>query len=150
MQATEILKTEHRSIRRQMTEIACSAEAGRKDRFLVFKWELELHDAVETSVFYPAISLHPHTSRLAGMDVEARRVVAKAMKSLESMPSNVTDWLPYFRAIKGILLRHIEDEESDALEIIGQALTEDELNALGDRMAQERRRLMVWERAPVL
>jgi hypothetical protein len=111
---------------------------------------LELHDAVETGVFYPAVSLHPHTRGLAGMDVEARRVVAKAMKSLESMPSGSKDWLPYFRAIKGILLRHMEDEESDALEAIGQAMSSDELGTLGDQMTQARQRLMVWNLAPAL
>jgi hypothetical protein len=149
MQAIEILKSEHQAIRRLMTEVACSAEPDRKAFFLAFKRELDLHDAVETSVFYPAISANPTTCGMAGMDMEARRVVAKAMKSLESMPAGAKDWVPYFRAIKAILFRHMEDEEFGALDSVGAALSATELAALGARMAHERQRLTAWNLAAI-
>jgi len=44
----------------------------------------------------------------------------------------------------------MEDEESDALEAIGQAMSSDELGTLGDQMTQARQRLMVWNLAPAL
>ena len=149
MQAIEMLKSEHKAIRRMMTEVACSGEIDRRALFPAFKRELELHDAVETSVFYPAISANPKTRGLAGMDTEARRVVAKAMKSLGSMPAGSKDWQPYFRAIKGILLRHMDDEEFGALDSIAVALSPGELDALGSRMAHERQRLTAWNLAAI-
>jgi hypothetical protein len=150
MQAIGILKSEHQSVRRLMIEVACSGEADRKRQFLVLKRELELHDAVETNIFYPAIRANPRTCGLAGMDTEARRVVAKAMKSLESMPIEAKDWLPYFRAIKGILQRHMEDEEFGSLDGVGMALSADELLALGTRMTAERQHLITGNLLPIL
>jgi len=149
MQATKILKSEHQAMRRLMTEVACSGETGRKALFLLFKRELELHDAMETRVFYPAISANRRTCGLAGMDTEARRVVAKALKSLESMPIGAKDWLPYFRAIKGILLRHMDDEEFGALDSVEKALSVGELEVLGIQLAYERQRMIVGSLAPV-
>jgi len=138
MDAIAILKAEHNAVKSSMVEIVRSIDANRKNLFAAFKRELELHDAIEKNVFYPAISSNPKTFGFQGMDTETRRAVAKALRNLEALPTDSTDWFPYFKAIQGILGRQMDAEEFSVFERVREALEPGELDELGRRMIQER------------
>jgi len=138
MDAIEILKAEHKAVKASMAEIVRGSDGNRKILFAAFKRELELHDAIEREVFYPMISAHPRTFGFQGMDTETRRAVAKALRNLETLPADSTDWFPYFKAIQGILGRQMDAEEFSVFERVREALGPDELDQLGRRMVYER------------
>jgi hypothetical protein len=138
MDAIEILKAEHKAVKGAMTEIVRSVDTNRRNLFAAFKRELGLHDAIEREVFYPCISANPKTFGFQGLDTETRRDVARAMKNLEKLPFDSSDWFPYFQAIQGILGRQMDTEEFSVFERVREALHSDELDELGRRMVYER------------
>jgi hypothetical protein len=140
MDAIEILRAEHQAVKAKMFEILRSADADRKSLFAPFKREYELHDGIKTDVFYPAIASNPKAFGLKGMDPEARRVIANALRNLDSLPGDSKDWFPYFRAIQGILKRQIDLEDIKVFEQVREAFGPDVLEELGRRMVDERRR----------
>jgi hypothetical protein len=138
MDAIEILKAEHRAVKGSMAEIVRGVDGNRKNLFAAFKRELELHDAIEREVFYPMIATNPKTYGFQGMDTETRRAVTKALRKLEALPVDSTDWFPYFKAIQGILGRQMDTEEFSVFERVRETLGPDELDELGRRMVYER------------
>jgi hypothetical protein len=138
MNAIEVLKAEHKAVKATMAEIVRSVDSNRKILFMAFKRELELHDAIEKGVFYPAISANPKTFGFHGMDTETRRAVTKALKNLETLPLDSKDWFPYFRAIQGILGRQMDTEEFSVFERVREVLDAEELDELGRRMIYAR------------
>src|SRR6185503_17994748 len=138
MDAIEFLETDHKAAKKVIEEIAKSPVEKKKALFSALKLELELHDRIEETIFYPAVLTHPLTSGLPGSDKQAHETVEAALARLAELPVENPDWSPSFSAMQDKLFKHIKDEESDFFVKIRAALSATELNALGDKMKAEK------------
>jgi hypothetical protein len=138
MDAIDLLRAEHKAVKDSMFLIGRSVDVGRKVLFTAFKREFELHDGIEADIFYPMIATNSKTFGLHGMEPEARRVVYNALRNLDALPYDSKDWFPYFRAIQGIVVRQIDQEEFKVFERVREAFGPIMLGELGRRMAHER------------
>lgn len=134
MNAIDMLKEEHQGAKKAMNEVASSSGPARKQLFTALKAELEMHDRIEETVFYPALKSHPQASGLQGADKAAHEAVEKELAKLAMLSVEDASWLPDFKAMQSKLLKHIEDEETNIFVKVKSVLTANELSDLGSKM----------------
>ena len=67
MDALSLLKEDHDKVKKLLEDLDSTTERGVKTREQLFnkiKQELEIHEAIEEEIFYPALKDHPKTKDL--------------------------------------------------------------------------------------
>ena len=62
MDAIAMLEEDHKKVKKLLTDLDSTTERGVKTReelFTKVKQELEVHEAIEEEIFYPALKEHP-------------------------------------------------------------------------------------------
>ena|SRR3984957_4580690 len=142
MDAIEMLKKEHKGAKALMEEIVSASGAKRKKLFETLKGELEIHDRVEETIFYPAVKNNPNASSFPAVDKLAHETVEAALASLEKQAVDDKSWIESFKAMQKALLAHVADEENRLFVTIRTILSNDELAQLGDRMKAAKERMV--------
>jgi len=142
MDAIEMLKKEHKGAKGLMEEIINANGAKRKKLFETLKGELEIHDRVEETVFYPAVKNSPNASSFPAVDKLAHETVEAALANLEKQAVDDKSWLESFKAMQKALLAHVADEETRLFVTIRTILSNDELAQLGDRMKAAKEKMV--------
>jgi hemerythrin superfamily protein len=139
MDAIQFLTNDHREARKVMQEI-CDIPAGsasrRKSLFESLKKDLLVHDNIEETLFYPAVKSRGKEFLL--VDHEAHQVVENLLDELSELSIEDETWLPKFKVMRGCLLSHVQEEETDYFPKIQKILKGDELASLGDKMQKEK------------
>jgi hemerythrin superfamily protein len=141
MDAIGILQEEHRAAKTAMEKVGMSLPVAKRERFMVLKRELEMHDSIEERIFYTAVSAHPKTAGLALGDKSVHRDLEASLEQLSKLPVEDASWMSTFNSMKERLLKHVNDEEKNIFPHVREVMTEPELEALGRRMSVERERL---------
>ena len=144
MDALELLEDDHTKVKKLMEEIERTTERGVKTReelFTKLRGELEVHEAIEEEIFYPALKEHPKAKDLVLEAYEEHNVVDMVMGEIEDVPYDDETWGAKFTVLKENLEHHIEEEESDMWKQARAVFDDDELDALGDRMAARKEEL---------
>jgi len=142
MDAIEMLKKEHKGAKALMEEIVSASGAKRKKLFETLKGELEIHDRVEETIFYPAVKNNPNASSFPAVDKLAHETVEAALASLEKQAVDDKSWIESFKAMQKALLAHVADEENRLFVTIRTILSNDELAQLGERMKAAKERMV--------
>jgi len=141
MDAIEMLKKEHAGATEAMEAIVKSPAAKMKALFDALSKDLEIHDHIEETIFYPAIAANPKAAAFPALDKAAHREVEEALAKLKTLPVESKDWIPAFKAMQSKLLKHISDEETKFFVAIRGVLTATELGTLGEKMASGKKTL---------
>ena len=142
MNAIDLLEKDHSEARRAMEAIAGARGSARQDLFKAFKHRIEIHDVLEETIFYPALLSHPKTFGYREMDKEAHKVVETALDTLAALAPDAGEWSRSFNAVRGVLMKHMDDEEFKVFIRIREVMSPDELAEIGDRMNRGRDRLI--------
>jgi hemerythrin-like domain-containing protein len=110
------------------------AEKTRTQGLATLKAELEVHEAIEEEIFYPALKEHPKTRELALEGYEEHHVVDMVMAEIEGVEPSDETWMAKFTVMKENLEHHIEEEEGEMFDQAEKVFEDDELEELGDRM----------------
>lgn len=140
MDAIVFLETEHLGAKKAMEQISNSPTLKKKQLFLALKMELEMHDKLEETIFYPAVLANPKTKGFPGIDKQAHLAVEQALDKLTIMPADDAAWTHNFDSMRKALLQHVADEETHLFVKIRESLDQAELNAIGDKMKTEKER----------
>ncbi len=145
MNALKLLEEDHKKVKKLMGEIEPTTERGVKTReelFTKLRGELEVHEAIEEEIFYPALKEHPKAKDLVLEAYEEHNVVDMVMGEIEDVAYDDETWGAKFTVLKENLEHHIEEEESDMWKQARAVFDDDELNKLGDRMSARKQELM--------
>jgi hypothetical protein len=142
--ALQLLENDHTKVKKLMAEIEPTTERGVKTReelFTKLRGELEVHEAIEEEIFYPALKEHPKAKDLVLEAYEEHNVVDMVMGEIEDVAYDDETWGAKFTVLKENLEHHIEEEESDMWKQARAVFDADELDQLGERMAARKEEL---------
>ena len=139
MDALSLLKADHDKVKKMLAEGEQTTERAEKTRTELFdtlKAEMMLHERIEEEIFYPALKEHPKAKDIVLEGYEEHHVVDDIMGELEE--TDVTDetWAAKFKVMKENIEHHIEEEEGEMFKQARQVFETDELEQLGERMAE--------------
>ena len=138
MDALSLLKADHDKVKKMLAEGETTTERGEKTRtelFETLKAEMMLHERIEEEIFYPALKEHPKAKDIVLEGYEEHHVVDEIMGELETTPVTDETWGAKFTVMKENIEHHIEEEEGDMFKQARQVFDADELQQLGERMA---------------
>jgi iron-sulfur cluster repair protein YtfE (RIC family) len=141
MNALTLLKRDHAEVKKMLSDLEDTTERAEKTRtegLATLKHELEIHEAIEEEIFYPALKEHAKTKDLALEGYEEHHVVDTIMGELEGVEPSDETWMAKFSVMKENLEHHITEEEDEMFPKVEQVFEDEELQALGTRM-QERK-----------
>ena len=138
MDAIGILEKDHKDAKQVMEEISRSSGEKKKKLFDALKRELEMHDAIEETIFYPSVLANAKTLSLPAQDKKAHKVVEAALAELAKLPVDDPTWNRNFNAMQDKLFKHVADEESIFFVKIREVLSATELVELGEKMKSEK------------
>jgi len=145
MDAIQLLKDDHDTMKEMLTELEGTTERGTKTREALFarvREELTVHEAIEEEIFYPALKEHPKAKEVVLEAYEEHGVVDMIMAEIEGVPFDDERWGAKFTVMKENIEHHIEEEEQEMFKQARDVFDRDELEALGQRMMSRKQQLM--------
>lgn len=143
MDAITLLKDDHDKVKRLLTELESTTERGVKTRQELFeriKTELTVHEVIEEEIFYPALKEHPKARQIVLEAYEEHNVVDTIMGELDGLPVDHEAWGAKAKVMQENIEHHIEEEETQMFAQARQVFEREELESLGERMAQRKER----------
>lgn len=140
MDAFELLKADHKKVAELFDQLE---EASGKRKLPVFariKGELELHTHIEETILYPALEKPEQTHDLTLEAYEEHNVVKTLLTELSRAKAANDEWQAKAKVLREIVEHHVDEEENELFDKAGEALNDEELEGLGDRMAAEKAR----------
>ena len=141
MDAIALLKADHDKVKRLLSDLETTTERGVKTReelFATIKGELTIHETIEEEIFYPALKSHPKAKDIVLEGYQEHHVVDLLMGELESMDVSDERWGAKATVMKENIEHHIEEEEGDMFKQARQVFDRQELEDLGQRMAERK------------
>ena len=141
MDAFQLLKEDHRKVDQLFQQLESARGSAAKLRvFEQIKTELELHTHIEEKIFYPALEEPKETHELTLEAYEEHDVVKKLLRELSRSKSADEDWESQAKVLQENVEHHVEEEENELFPKADAALSEEEVEELGERMAMEKER----------
>ena len=143
MDAISLLKDDHDKVKKLLAdgeETTERAEVGRTELFTKLKEEMLIHERIEEEIFYPALKEHPKAKEIVLEGFEEHHVVDEIMGELEATPVTDEQWGAKFKVMKENIEHHIEEEEGEMFTQARQVFSTDELESLGARMLELKKR----------
>ena len=141
MDAIAMLKADHDKVKGLLSDLESTTERGVKTReelFATIKGELTIHEVIEEEIFYPALKSHPKAKDIVLEAYEEHHVVDLLMGELESLDVSDPTWGAKAIVMKENIEHHIEEEEGEMFPQARQVFDRQELQELGDRMAERK------------
>lgn len=143
--AVKLLKKDHREVAALLKEIQNTTERAEKTReelFAQIKEALEVHTKIEEDVLYPALKETKTTHDITLEAYEEHAVVKTLLKELDAEDKNTEEWLAKLTVMSENIEHHVEEEEEDMFVKMEKALPKEELEQIGQAMAEEKERLL--------
>ncbi len=137
MHALELLKEDHRTVKKLLGELESTTERGVKTRtelFAKIKKELQVHETIEEEILYPALKKHPKAKEITLEGYEEHNVVDRLLAELDNLPVEDETWGPKLKVMKENIEHHIEEEEDEMFEKARGIFDAEELREMGVRM----------------
>ena len=141
MDALTLLRQDHDTVKKLLTEIKETTDRAEKTRGELFsriKEELTVHEIIEEEIFYPALKEHPKAKEIVLEGYEEHDVVSTLMGELDGMDPTDERFGPKAKVMAENVEHHIEEEEGEMFKQARQVFDADELAELGERMAQRK------------
>jgi hypothetical protein len=142
--AIELLEDDHKKVKKLLEQGDDTTENAVKTRtelFAKIKHEMEIHEAIEEEIFYPALKEHPKAKEIVLEGYEEHHVVDQIMSELGATDVEDERWGAKFSVMKENIEHHIEEEEDDMFKKARDVFSGEELDALGERMEARKKEL---------
>jgi hemerythrin-like domain-containing protein len=144
MNAFQLLKEDHQKVSgifQQLEPTTERAEKTRTELFAKLKGELDVHAQIEETIFYPAIKQEAETREIVLEGFEEHHVIKILLKELDSLPVDTEQWTAKLKVLQENVEHHVEEEEGEMFQKARQVLSEEQIDQLGARMEEEKKRL---------
>jgi hemerythrin-like domain-containing protein len=152
MNAIDLLMEDHRLVENLLEEIESTTERGvktRRELFRRLKLNLTVHEIIEETIFYPALKAHPKAKEIVLEGYEEHHVVDEIMEEIAEVPYDDETWGAKAKVMSENIKHHIEEEESEMFKQARQAFSREELQELGEQMAQRKQEAMLEQEAAI-
>ena len=140
MDAFSLLKEDHRKVEELFEQLESARGAAKLRVFEQIKTELDLHTHIEEKIFYPALEKPRETHDLTLEAYEEHDVVKKLLKEMSKAKSATEEWEAQGKVLQENVEHHVEEEENELFPKAQKALSEEEIDELGEEMAAEKNR----------
>jgi iron-sulfur cluster repair protein YtfE (RIC family) len=133
----ELLKTDHRHFEKLLKEGEDTTERARKGRREILKAltkDLNVHEAIEEQILYPALEPHAEAHDVVLEGSQEHHVADIQIKELHDVATDDEQWGAKFKVLKESIEHHISEEENRMFPAARGVLAKEELLALGARM----------------
>ncbi|OJA04231.1 hemerythrin domain-containing protein [Halomonas sp. QHL1] len=149
MNALELLKQDHDKVRDLLTQLVNTTEQAAKKRpelLAKIEKELHVHTQIEEEIFYPAFlkaAKKKEDERLYHEALEEHRAVEdQVMPDLKKADPGSTEFSGQAKVLKELVEHHATEEEDEMFEHASKLISENELEKLGEQMAERKAQLM--------
>jgi len=139
MNILELLERDHikvKQILQQMCETTSRAIKKRQELLQQLITELQMHEKIEESIFYPPLKNNTKTRQLTLEAYEEHHAVDDLIKKLSKLDPSDERWLAVLTVIKENLQHHIQEEEDRLFLKAQEEIDEQELSTMAES-AQE-------------
>ena len=140
MDAFNLLKADHRKVEKLFSQLESASGQAKMRVFEQIKTELELHTHIEESIFYPALEKPKQTHDLTLEAYEEHDVVKKLLREMSKAKSANEEWQAKAKVLQENVEHHVEEEENELFVKAEAALSEEQIEALGEQMETEKER----------
>ncbi len=138
MKATDLLKKQHKDVKALFKKVERAASARQRRQLLdEISRSLEGHTLIEEEIFYPAVrGLETH--KVEAMILEAyeeHHVVKLVLAELPRVNPDDERFEAKMTVLSELIEHHVEEEEQEMFKT-AQKLGKDEMQALGEQMAE--------------
>ena len=137
MDAFELLKKDHEKVAGILDKLEPTTERGVKTRdelFTQLKRELDIHAQIEEEILYPVLKEIKETEDITLEAYEEHNVVKTLLSELEELPKDDETWGAKLTVLKENVEHHVEEEEGEMFKNARKALSQEEIDELGDRL----------------
>jgi len=146
--AIALLEEDHEKVRGLLEKLTATTErAGKTRRELLeqIERELQAHTTIEEEIFYPAFRQadgKEHAKLYEEAREEHRAVEALVLPDLKDTDPKTAAFSGRAKVVKELIEHHAEEEESEMFPKARKQLTANQLQALGERMAERKKELL--------
>lgn len=156
MNAIELLKKDHRTVKSLFESFEkakeTDEETSKAELFASIKEELDAHARVEEEIFYPAFdrtSKDADDKELVLEAGEEHKQVKTLLAELEGMDPDDQTFDAKMKVLKDNVEHHVKEEEGEMFPHAQKQLGNDELEALGQRIAARKEQIQQEAGRPV-
>ncbi|HEU5259370.1 MAG TPA: hemerythrin domain-containing protein [Vicinamibacterales bacterium] len=139
MDALELIKRDHKRLRKLLEETLEAEGAEREERLDHLRTELVAHERMEEEVLYPRLRDEKKTHEPVLEGYEEHHVADVILDELLDVPPETDLWKAKVKVLKENVEHHMDEEEDELFKGARAALDREELNRLGERMEQIKR-----------
>lgn len=142
MNAFTLLKDDHEKVAgilEKIDETTERATKGREELFTQLKNELDIHARIEEEILYPALEEYEETRAISLEAYQEHALVKQLLEELASAPKDDEQWTAKFTVLKENIEHHVEEEEGEMFKKARKVLSEDEIDALGERLQKAKK-----------
>lgn len=140
MNAFQLLKADHKNVAQLFDQLESASGKAKLEVFNQIKTELELHTHIEEKIFYPALEEPEETHELTLEAYEEHDVVKKLLQQLSRARTPNEQWEAQAKVLRENVEHHVEEEENELFKKADAALSDEEIEELGDQMQAEKSR----------
>src|ERR1044071_9357509 len=140
MDAFELLKADHKTVSGLFDELEAASGKAKVSVFAQIKTELELHTHIEETIFYPALEKPEKTHDLILEAYEEHKMVKTLLAKLSRARTANDEWQAQAKVLRENVEHHVDEEENELFDKAAEAFSDEEIEALGQRMEAEKAR----------
>ena len=140
MDAFNLLKADHRKVEELFSQLESARGQAKLRVFEQIKTELDLHTHIEEKIFYPALEKPKQTHELTLEAYEEHDVVKKLLQQMSRAKTATEEWEAQAKVLQENVEHHVEEEENELFVKAQDALSEEQIEALGEQMEAEKER----------
>ncbi len=140
MDAFELLKADHEKVNGLFNELEAAARKAKLSVFNQIKSELELHTHIEETIFYPALEKPEETHDLTLEAYEEHKMVKTLLSELSRARTANDEWQAKAKVLRENVEHHVDEEENELFDKAGDALSDEQIEELGQLMEAEKAR----------
>lgn len=140
MNAIELLKDDHDKVGRLFQKVKATEEGEEhKELFKKIKAELDAHTHIEEKIFYPRLKQEEELEDITLEGIEEHHQAKMFLRELAGLSEDSEKFEPKLKVLMEDITHHVQEEEGEMFPKVEKILGADELNELGNLMAEEKK-----------
>jgi hemerythrin-like domain-containing protein len=148
MSIFELLTKDHNKVRamldemEQLTESAPDLDLTEATRVVeALQLEIEAHNSAEEDIFYEALREKDEINLFPDLGYEEHQIARNIIEELMTMEFDNMQRAAKMKALKDVIVEHVEEEESQFFETARSLFSEEELDQLGQQFLDRKQNI---------
>ncbi len=142
MNAIELLKADHDKVDRLFQKVKADTEGEKHEElFKQIKAELDVHTHIEETILYPVLKQIAETRAITFEGYEEHGVAKTLLEEMNSMDVTSEVWTAKLKVLQEAIEHHVEEEEGDMFKDAREALSQEQIDEIGEKMQLRKKQL---------